>query len=516
LRRLFSLIPLLLATLPLLAQQPASPLPAGNEEPLRVATRIVVLDVVVTDKKGNVVNDLKPEDFTIVEDTVPQTIRSFEPPSAHFIPEQTKVAEVKSMDDVQKKMPNAPITILVLDELNTKFEDMSYARYTLQKYLKSQPAKLAQPTSMTVATNTHFIQIHDYTLDRDALLKALAAHQVEYPFKASRGGGSFAAENLAATLSMLQQIARATSGHPGRKNMIWVGKGFPPVDLTNQLDSTAATLTNAVQQTVNQLRDARITLTTIDPTATNSYVESIVTPDDLDVELDAMGDDPFSGDINFTNLAPETGGRAVYGRNDVGVQIGDAIHEGGNYYTLSYTPSSASDEQSQYRHIAIKLSRPDLTATTRNGYYTGVDTRETQPMQNLKLLAMDLGAAATSTVVYTGLGIKAERGADTNYKISVDSKTLNWVDQPNGDRTSEVTIIMAAFNKQNKIIAHVGQEMTAHIAADKIAEAIDKRVSFTVPFQFPANTTRLRVIVRDASNGKIGTADLDPVTGKQQ
>lgn len=515
-RRLFFLAPFLLVGLPLIAQQSSSPLPPGNDAPIRVATRIVVLDVVVTDKKGNLVNDLKPEDFTIIEDKVPQTIRSFEPPSTHFIPEQTKVADVKSMDDVQKKMPNAPISILVLDELNTKFEDMSYARYTLQKYLKSQPAKLAQPTSLTVATNTRFLQIHDYTLDRDALLKTLAEHTPEYPFKASHGGGSFAAENLATTLSIMRQIAHATSGHPGRKNMIWVGKGFPPINLTNELDTTADALTNAVQQTVNQLRDARITLTTIDPTASPSYTESVVTPDDLDVQVDAMGDDPFSGDINFTNLAPETGGRSVYGRNDVGVQIGDAIHEGGNYYTLSYSPGSTSDEQAQYRHIAIKLSRPDMVATTRNGYYTGVDTRETQPMQNLKLLAMDLGQAANSSVVYTGLGVKSERVSDGSYKILVDSKTLNWIEQPNGDRTSEVTIIVAAFNKQNKIVAHAGQEMTAHIPETKIADSLGQPASFTVPFQAPANTTRLRVIVRDAGSGKIGTADLDPVTGKQK
>ena len=44
---------------------------------LKLSTRIVVLDVVVTDKQGKVVTqNLTKDDFTIVEDRVPQTIRS--------------------------------------------------------------------------------------------------------------------------------------------------------------------------------------------------------------------------------------------------------------------------------------------------------------------------------------------------------------------------------------------------------------------------------------------------------
>ena len=59
----------------------------GLPATLKVTTRIVVLDVVVTDKKGNLVHrDLTRDDFTIFEDKHPQTIRSFEPPSEHRMP----------------------------------------------------------------------------------------------------------------------------------------------------------------------------------------------------------------------------------------------------------------------------------------------------------------------------------------------------------------------------------------------------------------------------------------------
>ncbi len=70
------------------AQQPsAAPIVAApSVATLTVFTRIVVLDVVVTDKKDNLALDRSQDDFTILEDKVPQTIRSFEPPSAHTMP----------------------------------------------------------------------------------------------------------------------------------------------------------------------------------------------------------------------------------------------------------------------------------------------------------------------------------------------------------------------------------------------------------------------------------------------
>src|ERR1700722_16117903 len=71
------------------ASAPQQSNPAGYQtSTITVNARIVVLDVVVLDKKGNLVwrNDLKPENFKIYEDGPLQTIRSFEAPSQHQMP----------------------------------------------------------------------------------------------------------------------------------------------------------------------------------------------------------------------------------------------------------------------------------------------------------------------------------------------------------------------------------------------------------------------------------------------
>jgi hypothetical protein len=204
--------------------------PGYQASTLKVTTRIVVLDVVVTDKQGKLVDrPLTKDDFTIFEDRVPQTIRSFETPSDHTMPTVVAgQAVVNSAADL-KKIGDAPVTVLVLDELNSKFEDMSYSRQMMIKYLQEQPRVLNQPTVLMIAMNTSFQQVHDYTQDRDALIDVVKHHMPEYLWRMMNGGGGgpAAVERTAQVLAALQQIAQASNGTAGRKNLIWVGNGYP-------------------------------------------------------------------------------------------------------------------------------------------------------------------------------------------------------------------------------------------------------------------------------------------------
>src|SRR6202012_1000735 len=101
-RRLLSIAGCVLLLMPTVLRAQDAPFPPTNGDPfdvagtpkqeqtpkpfkLSVTTREVVLDVVVTDKKRNLVkrDDLKPGDFTVLEEKQPQRVRGFEPPSAH-------------------------------------------------------------------------------------------------------------------------------------------------------------------------------------------------------------------------------------------------------------------------------------------------------------------------------------------------------------------------------------------------------------------------------------------------
>jgi VWFA-related protein len=90
-RRHFAPAVLLLATAAALAAQeaqapkPQAPAEAAETPTFPAQVEQVIVDTVVTDKKGGVIRDLGREDFTITEDGVPQAIASFE---AVVLPEQ--------------------------------------------------------------------------------------------------------------------------------------------------------------------------------------------------------------------------------------------------------------------------------------------------------------------------------------------------------------------------------------------------------------------------------------------
>jgi VWFA-related protein len=488
----------------------------GYQAPtLTVTTRIVVLDVVVTDKKGKLVQrSFDKDDFTILEDGKPQRVRSFEAPSAHLMPganAAVPAAIVNSAADLNK-IGDAPVTVLVLDELNSRFQDRSYAEQMMEKYLKSQPPVLRQPTVLMVAMNTTFQQLHDYTQDRDALLQALHKHMPENSWRAESGkSGAAAVERMAQVLAALQQIAQASQGTPGRKNLIWVGNGFPSANLVGLPEDEGATIEAAIKRCTSRMLAARITMYSINPTADASSNVEIDDPADIGLAQDENGGDPFSsGAATFASFATSTGGIAYTGRNDINNAIGEGIAKGQQYYTLSYSPTGDSTDAAKFRNIRVVMKDPNLRATTREGYYpdTAADLnpvvdktmKAKQVAANLKL---DLSAALTTTISYNGLAITAEKSAKGGYTIHVAENGVGWSDAgADGGQHTEATVAAGWYDNKNKLLGHAARE------------EIFKRVGpndgaiYTLPVEIPAGTVRVRFVVRDALNGHMGTVDL--------
>jgi VWFA-related protein len=505
----------LLLSVRLVAQSPApetAPVQGYSAPTLKVTTRIVVLDVVVTDKKGNLVSrELNKDDFTITEDGQPQVIRSFEPPSTHQMPVSDK-AIVTSAADL-KKIGDAPVTVLVLDELNSRFEDMSFSRQMMVKYLQSQPPVLKQPTELLVAMNTTFQQMHDYTQDRDALIEVVKKHMPEYPWRMMNSGksGPGAVERMAQVLAALQQVAQASSGTPGRKNLIWVGNGFPSADLVGLPADQGDLILAAIRRCTARLLAARITMYTINPTADSSSSVEVDDPDNLDSALDANGADPFGGGaVSFTNFAPSTGGIAYTGRNDLQNVIGEGIAKGQDYYTMSYSPTNKTDDAKKFRNIKIVMKDPNLRATTRDGYYPetaadlnpaidkSMDTK--QVMANLKL---DLSAALTTTISYNGLSVTADKTAKGQYTVHVAENGVGWSDpDTNGAQHTEATVAAGWYDAKGKLLGHDARELIFPRAGSNAG------ATFQFPVQLTGSPVRLRIVVRDALNGHMGTVDL--------
>jgi VWFA-related protein len=457
----------------------------------------------VTDKSGALRDDLKQNDFQVTEDGVPQQILHFEPPAAHALPPGPAIT---STAQLQQQAPQAPVNVIVLDELNTRFEDMAFARYELQKYLNAQPGALGAPTELLAISPNRMLVLKDYTQDKAAILQALKNHLANYPWQLQRGVNPVM--QLSESLGALQQVAQAAAGHPGHKNLLWVGHGFPGIQYSNpNLDSNAkGSIDSAVQRTVNLLRDSRVTLYTIDPSALSSTVAYTSGP-----ETGPMGSltdpmtDPFSGDVNFIDLAKATGGRSYFHRNDVDAEVGESARDGMNYYTITYRPSNASDAAKPYRKIRITLTEAGLRAGFRDGYYTRNDAALRPVVQQA---TNDDNAAAASTLVYTGLSVTAVAKPDApgTYYVGVPESQLTWTGD-GAEQTGKVSLIAAAVDRKGRVVKQITNDLTVRRqSADAVSDTKLARLEISLPA--PPDAVRVRFVLRNAADGHIGSADI--------
>lgn len=476
---------------------------------LNVTSRLVLVDVVVTDKAGNPVTSLTKDDFVVYEDKVAQRVVSFETPSAHALPAGSENTPLNPYDP--KSFGQSPVTVLVLDELNTHFEDSSFAVRSVRQYLESRPALLAQPTTLMVVSDNKFRLLQNFTRDRAALLKALNDQSVHYAWKleGDKSIGYGAVERLDQSLSALEQIAQATARIPGRKNLVWVGQGFPSLD-PSELDSKDQDLVrDTVQHVTDVLLDTRVTLYAVDPTSAAGMVE-ITDPTQLEF-AQLVGDtlvsnaDPFSSKLDFDRLGPVTGGRVLRGMNDIDKQIALSVDLGTKFYTIGYSPSNANGTARKYRNIHVVCLRPDLTVTTRNGYYTTPPASQ----NSTGTLIYDLNTAALSSIPLTALKVTVEQAkTEGAYTVHVDSSTLTWQSAGEGVRSAKVAVLVVGLSSSDKILTHTLHSMSALAKAGADLQLPGKTANFMITSPLPKGVTRLRFVVREAESGRMGTADL--------
>jgi VWFA-related protein len=483
------------------AQPPSAVQPANPSTPtFRITSRLVVLDMVVVDKKGTVVKGLKRNDFQVEEAGQPQTILNFEEAGAHIPkPEIT----INSTADLDRLAPNAPVDIILLDEFNTRFEDMAFARYSLKKYLDKQPDKLVTPTMLIAVDLKHFTVLHDYTQNKAEILEALKHHFVAYPWQVHQD--AWVAERYNTAFITLRRTAEAVMGHPGHKNMIWLGRGFPPTRriMSGWSIDTENRIHNSVQDCVNVLRDARVTLYTIDPAG--------VMVDPGVYGGDPMGD-PFGGNYEFNRMAKATGGRTLYGRNDVDAEVQTAIQDGANFYTLTYRPANPSLDPQKFRRIKVTVDRPGLSVITREGYYLEYGPGRVNPEKPSRRLMADLVAADSSNMVYDGIPVlprQSETDPDS-FTVHVDGRGLVWSPATESQpRRTEVILVVSTFDKKGKELKQDAR-VERFSAPPSVPPTGRLHRNLDIPCKIDHNpkAVRVRFTVRVSATGRIGTADL--------
>jgi len=496
-----------------------------NKPVLKSNTRLVVVDVVATDRNGQPVSGLTAEDFTILEDRNPQTISSFsfQHPGATVVQ-----ATLRLPPNVVSNIPQhkaSSLNVVLLDTLNGDFAGHAQAQDALIKYLET--AQLSQPMAI-FALQEKLVLLHDFTTDSEALKSVVqkfraparinSAESLESRASAFTTKGDFHTDNrnIEATLNGLHSLARTLGGYPGRKNVIWLSESFPLVlapetavrdsisvaSLGDAPGSKAPTQFDVLQQT-NPTQDYAGLVRKVAEAMTNAQVA--VYP----VDSTALTkDDHLAAQHTMNNLAESTGGKAFYNRNDLIVGLRTSLEDGATYYTLSYYPDNKKWD-GKFRVITVKSARPGVNLRYRLGYYA--TDPEATAKEEPRMLAEDfsraltLDAPAVTAVLFqAGVVPPSNNGGKVTVNFAIDPHTLAFEKKDDALQHASVACVVWAFSGKADPQRAEGNT-NADLKPDVYAQVMKSYLPCQRTFSLKPGKYTLKLGVLDRITNHIGT-----------
>jgi VWFA-related protein len=398
------------------AQAPNANQSSQNAPVLKVEVRVVLVDVVVTNKKGEPVTGLKKDQFAVLEDGTPENIASFEEhhDTPHASPREAIANSAAPLPpntytSSQTVHPSDSVNVLLLDWVNTQPTDQVYVRTQVVKYLKTVPPG----TRLAIFALTPELRIvQGFTTETARLLAAIndrkagattksvgllatqsrkAADQelIEMMTKADTAPVAIEAvrdfqsttsnketgDRSALTIAGLRELQRYLSAIPARKNVFWFAAEFPINSFPGAGPGGGPIInfSGALRQTADHFGPDRIAIYPISA-AGRTEVAGFDPSQGLDrragVTMADQRADASSGpqQAAMETIARETGGAAFYNTNALDREVTRAVEDAAHYYTLSYSPSNAA-RNGRFRTIQVKLAESNYRLTYRRGYY---------------------------------------------------------------------------------------------------------------------------------------------------
>ncbi|MGC2162615.1 MAG: VWA domain-containing protein [Silvibacterium sp.] len=551
---------------------------------MKTTVNRVLLDVLVTDAHGNPVHDLTRDDFTVQEDGRPQRVLSFD---AHnfdggmdYTPPNLPPLRPNTFVNLPSTPVRGPLYVLYYDLVNIPIENQVFARKQLVKFITEKPAG-ARYAIFVSSDDVHLVQ--GFTSNQQELFAAIDP-------KSSRPhvpeiflmGTNFGQGDKLATASRLSFIARYLAGLPGRKNLIWLASEFPLSLFPTGEDTDA--YREEVKRTLDLLADNQIAVYPVDTSgvvltevyapsgaAGDSGIATDVREKGIVVPLASQpGGNSKSGagaappvnkfaggpGVSLTvssymvqdEIARVTGGEAIYSSNNVQQSLARVTENGGNYYTLSYSPTN-KNYNGALRHIHVQLAENEYHLSYRRAYYgimsdaPSAETKSTK--DNLAQKSgdpfsayMEHGAPTVHQLVFgvhlRTLGLPAQGTREQMESIARQTTLMNANDkliakslrsvplqtyaidytvmarqlQTLGETAPDIEIAAAAYDSDGRLlnatVNKVAENKTSAPGKSMQEDAyrMEQRIDAPLAAKF------IRVAVRDAGTGRIGAMEI--------
>lgn len=457
---------LLLGSLTRLSAQSLSD---SSPQVLHRSSRLVVVNVVVTDTNQKPVRGLKATDFTITDNKRPQTIRYFEEQdtSSNPQPPEPTTDPPNVVTNMNVVPAEGAVTVLLVDTLNTPLDSQPYLRSELLSFLKSPPRADVAIFSLNGRLNL----LQPFTRNRDLLREVIEKHTLiepsyfslsqfgdphgprpsdEAPFQNPDGSINYQLYGLqdfeahyrtletytrvTTTIDKLSELARYLSGIPGRKNVIWFSRGFPltlepgvdGVEENKPSRNSGAVRFDSyynfgpmVERLAQLFADSQIALYPINASGLTVSMmqasqssrgagrqENNVRANTTSARTDSMNEQQTI--FAMEELAYQTGGHAFFNTNGLQEAARKVIETGSSYYTLTYVPEDR-EERNTFHAIGVTIPSGKYNVAYRRGYYTVPPIHSTPDHPSESLVT----AMKSGFLPATQIGFKARALRDT-------------------------------------------------------------------------------------------------------
>ncbi len=526
----------LMAVPPLPAQQAQqTKLPAQQLYKFKANTEIVLVNVIVRDRNGNPVRDLKKDDFTLLEDNKPQSIQSFD-----F--EQTDMTQVaapaQSLLAAPKKGASAPqpaqkmdlrdrrLVVMFFDLTSMQPDDIDRAVEAGKKFVDQQMTAADIVGIVSLASSLQVSQ--DFTSDKaqlDKVLTALSPTSGAGFEDGSTGdtedtpdtGQGFTADdseynifNTDRRLEALQNVAESLGQIEQKKSIIYFSSGLNGTGAENQ-----AQLRNAVNRAIRSNvaiypMDMR-GLQTVIPGGSATQASLRGTGIYSGRAQESAFSSQFASQDTLTTLAEDTGGRAFLDTNDFNAVFKQVQRDTSTYYVFGYHSNNPARD-GKYRHITVKTRLPDVKLEFRRGYYAPRDFAHAGHEDREQMLVDELNSDLPSTDLDVFLATAYFRTAENRYWVPV-SLVVPGSQIPfikGGDKDKATLDIMGSVRDELK--RPVGNiRDTVKLNLDESQQVRRKNVQYETGFSLPPGHYHLKFVLRENQTGAIGSFETDIV-----
>jgi VWFA-related protein len=545
-------------------QTPGHPQSQGADTTLRVTTRLVNVNVVVTDALGNPVKDLTQDDFTPLDDGQPQKIAFF---SAIDNERATSTSSLPGPDSYTNRPTDygAPpsSTILLFDTLNSRWTSQGYGLHLIRKFLRQVEP---QDHIGIYVLGDDLKVVHSFSHDASDLVEAIRRYDEEQAHSSAKSAtqeestgdptldrflsgkdnryrfeldsriakGPYRADKLALATQMttasIEEIARQLSSVEGRKTLIWVTDSIGPVGIydDNDLDEYLQRLRSDtglklpsirtwengldVERMIRLINAAGIAVYTVDARGLETVdlgfrdrpnAVPIASPDAPVKDLTARTPEPI---VALLELASRTGGRAFFNRNDLETGIRRAQDDARFTYNLAYAPGH-NHWKGEWHKIQVQVNRPGLIVLARSGYFALPDPHPVPLKNRFEFFSQIAASPIESTQLALSVHIattSSAKGPKIDAKVHLNPQSM-LTEVDNGHRKGSFEVMFMQLDNKNKLLDATQKDVEADLDSQEYATITQKGWDLSAQLNSKPGATLLCVIIHDKASDAAGS-----------